>query len=490
MAVIRRHRAISAATYLAMAAFVGGVACGGGSEESAEKPAASCRTGGCMPTALATMQRDDHAIAANATSVYWARAVTLPENVGAAEIVECAKAGCNGAPTILASDRYVVSAIAVDATNVYWADASGVVMKVGLAGGTPTTLFSGPSGPVRMVVDATNVYWATNALFAMAGAPGQPSPTAVGAVMKVPIAGGNSMTLASNLSPVDIAVDGTSVYWTNGLESESGTVMKVAIDGGVPTTLASGLPEPADLAVDGTYVYWTEGTSVGGVTGSVKRVPVGGGTPSTIASQQAGPYGIAVDATSVYWTNNAGGTVFVAPLGGGASSTLAAGQDGPRGIVVDATGIYWANEGTGIEVVGSVVKMPLGCCGLVGGGPPESSDAGQDGSSSSGGGSKGVDGGSSGQEGGGIDLTCTGASTCASGQVCCAIVTSAASGLAATSACQDGPCASNMNTYQLCAFPSECFSGATCEPNPIGMGPMICTSRSASGDGGPLGDGG
>jgi hypothetical protein len=308
----------------------------------------------------------------------------------------------------------------------------------------------------------------------------------------VPIAGGNPTTLASssNLSPVDIAVLGTDLYWTNGFTSNNGSVMKVPIHGGVPTTLASGRVGPENLAVDGAYVYWTEAAPLGGVSGSVMRVPIGGGTPTTIASQQAGPVGIAVDATSVYWTNNYGGTVFFAPLGGGASSTLASGQSEPGHIVVDATGIYWANEGALASDTGSVAKLPLGCCGLVGddvsGGSPASSDGGQDGSSSNGGASS--DG--SGQEGGGIDLTCTGGGTCLSGQVCCATVRSVASGLAATSACQDAPCASNDNTYQLCAFPSECPSGATCEPNPINMGPMVCTSHSASGDSGPPGDGG
>jgi hypothetical protein len=476
-------QAVSAATCLAIAAFVGGVACGGGSDGGAVEAGASCRTDGCTPTALAAMQKGAHAIVANATSVYWVRNVSQPDGGAATEIVECAKAGCNGAPTVLAVDTGVV-ALAVDATNAYWITQVGTISKVGLAGGTPTTLASGPSGAVRIAVDAANVYWATNAFFATTGA--------VSTLMKVPIAGGNPTTLASNISPVDIAVDGTNVYWTNGLESHGGTVMKVSIDGGAPTTLASGLDSPASLAVDGTYVYWTELTSVGsGVTGNVMRVPIGGGTPTTIASQQADPSSIAVDATSVYWTNNAGGTVLFAPLGGGAALALASGQDGPSRIVVDATGIYWGNEGTGVALVGSIMKLPPGCCGRVdndvSGGLPSSSDSGQDGASSNG--SASADGSSRGQEAG--EIECVDSTTCRSGQVCCAIVTSEEGlALAATSACQDGPCASNTNTYQLCAFPSECLGGATCEPNPIGMGSMICTSRNASGDGGPPGDGG
>jgi hypothetical protein len=351
----RHHQTVSATTYLAISAFVGGVGCGGGSDGSAVKPGASCLTDTCTPTVLATMQKGARGIVANATSVYWVRRISQPDGGQADELVECAKAGCNGAPTVIAVDRNV-GVLAIDATSVYWTNWFGTIMKVGLAGGTPTTLASGQAGAIGIAVDATNVYWATNSLF------DQTRTLTLGAVMKVPLAGGNPTILASNVNAYEVAVDAASVYWTT--TSSPSAVMKIPIDGGAPTTLASGKYQAADLAVDGAYVYWTNGAgSAGGPadsTGSVMRVPIGGGTPSTIASEQADPAGIAVNATSVYWTNNLGGTVVVAPLGGGASSTLASGQSGPRDIFVDATGVYWANEGALLTPsVGSVAKLVL-----------------------------------------------------------------------------------------------------------------------------------
>ena len=57
----------------------------------------------------------------------------------------------------------------VDSENVYWTDygnacssspaCRGSVMKLPLAGGTPTTLASGRVGPTWIAVDATRVYW-------------------------------------------------------------------------------------------------------------------------------------------------------------------------------------------------------------------------------------------------------------------------------------------------------------------------------------------
>ena len=359
--MIRRIRGASATTYFAIAAFVGGVACGEGSEGSAVKPGEPAPTT-ATPTALATMQDLAHGIVANATHVYWARRTFQPDGGQVNELVECAKSGCNGAPTILAVDQDI-GGLAIDATSVYWTNLYGTIMKIGLAGGTPTTLASGQNGAIRIAVDATNVYRVTNALYALTSSvPATSLPTAVGTVMKMPIAGGNPTMLASNLSPIGIAVDGTSVYWANGFGSNSGTLMKVPIDGGAPTTLASGLGSPTDVSVAGGYVYWTNGGKNSGAdsTGTVMRTPIDGGTPLTIASQQNGSYGIAVDGTSVYWTNELGGTIVVAPLGGGASSTLATGQSAPRGIVVDATGVYWANEGTPTDgPVGSVAKLAL-----------------------------------------------------------------------------------------------------------------------------------
>jgi hypothetical protein len=68
--------------------------------------------------------------------------------------------------------------------------------------------------------------------------------------------------------------------------------------------LASGQTYPMYIALEATSVYWTNYTG-----GTVMKVPTGGGTPTTLASGQTLPHDIAIDATSVYWTNYSDGTV-------------------------------------------------------------------------------------------------------------------------------------------------------------------------------------
>src|SRR5262245_16644592 len=208
------------------------------------------------------------------------------------------------------------------------------------SGGVPTVLASGEIGAWAIAVDATNVYWTNQE---------------TRAVMKVPVAGGTPMALATGATatqlPYDVAVDLDGVYWN--YYDSPGTLMTAPLTGGPPVTLVTQQNGPRSIAVLGGNLYWINLWIFGNNSGAVMTAPLaGGGGPITLASAQDDPNGIAVDGSNVYWTN-LGGTVMKVATGGGTPVMLASAQSGPQNIRVDANNVYWTNTGT-LENTGSV----------------------------------------------------------------------------------------------------------------------------------------
>ncbi len=327
----------------------------------------------------------------------------------------------NGCLVTLAAGRDYPSSLAIDGAHVYWTDErAATVMKVAISGGSPTTFATGAQGESMEVGNITSVgplvlsgsqlYWvaATDAEVGLFG-PGEVRGYAW--LMHEPVSGGvptvaagmgegypfvvgglaasgeamfwtlsarssveyevaetnlsGQGRFASSDSPLGVAADETSVYWTS--SRSSGSVMKAdftvtpadeepggpePVVAGKTITLASDQDTPAGIAVDATSVYWTTLTG-----GTVMKVAKTGGTTVTLASGQRAPYGIAVNASGVYWTNQSSGAVMTVPPSGGAATTLAAGQATPHAIAVDATNVYW----TDYSECGAVMKLTVAC---------------------------------------------------------------------------------------------------------------------------------
>jgi hypothetical protein len=300
----------------------------------------------CSPThrclvTIASEQGFPFDITVDTTAVYWMNRVS---SVMGSSVMK-APLGSGAITTLASQGEGGWMGIAVDATSVYWAsqntgcasrytqpsDRFGAVRELPLRGGAITPLASEQNCPWGIAVDASSVYW-----------------TDLDGVMKAPLGGGSPTMLATGQSPRGIAVDATSVYWTNvGYIGPSGSVMKAPLEGGAAIALASGQYTTQGIAVDATSVYWTNGEGV-------MKVPLGGGTITALvadASRQSGTYAIAVDTASVYWTDDYRGTVMKVPLSGGAPTTLASGQGAPYGIAVDATSVYWTTN------TGNVMKV-------------------------------------------------------------------------------------------------------------------------------------
>jgi hypothetical protein len=195
--------------------------------------------------------------------------------------------------------------------------------------------------PGGIAVDSTSIYWTES------------NATNGGYVKRVSINGGTATTLASGLNTGDgllamnIVVDSASVYWGESSTVYNGNdaaVRKVPINGGTVTTLASSLNQLAGIAIDTTSVYYAEqGLS------KVSKVPIGGGTTTTLGNMWSYPIGIAIDSTNVYGAVNnnwwAGySSVQKISINGGTATTLASGLNATYFIAVDATSVYWTEH--------------------------------------------------------------------------------------------------------------------------------------------------
>jgi hypothetical protein len=98
-----------------------------------------------------------------------------------------------------------------------------------------------------------------------------------------------------------LAADANYVYFAT---TQSGIIARVPVGGGNAVTLASGQGFAPAMAVDTTNVYWIDNPHQ-----AVRTVPICGGAVTTLATGQPGPGGIAVDANNVYWSNVGNGTI-------------------------------------------------------------------------------------------------------------------------------------------------------------------------------------
>lgn len=204
------------------------------------------------------------------------------------------------------------------------------------------------------------------------------SATSAGATLTV-VDGGGPIVLAEGRVFGGMAVDGTSVYWTDGLgvnaasincsgpvrslyqrvlsientyamvlaadrvvwtDQAGGAIRTVSTDGGAWTTLASQLGTGGlyVLALAGDRLFWPN--MVG-----LQTAPLDGGPVTTfsVGEPPLSAGGIAADDLYVYWTDLQQQTVNRMPLGGGPVAVLASDQGYPNGIAADGQAVYWTS---------------------------------------------------------------------------------------------------------------------------------------------------
>jgi len=236
----------------------------------------SCSTDGCSggPTVLASSVPNYTDIAVDATGIYLANAIYDAIDV-------CPFAGC-AAPMAIPTPA-PPSVIALDGTNVFFSS-NGAALLWCAFGGTVastdcSTLVDG-GAPTAIATDTTNVYVGMEAQGTVSGE--------IGACPLTGCSGTLSVVSASLTHVAGIASDGTNVYYTDwgatgpavgaggtplpgtGLVPGSGRVAKCSIAGcnDAPTPIAGYVNIPQQIAVDDTTVYWTDYGSVADPNGS------------------------------------------------------------------------------------------------------------------------------------------------------------------------------------------------------------------------------
>jgi hypothetical protein len=257
-----------------------------------------------------------------------------------------------GESEVLTPPMFDPKGLAVNDTHVYWAnggygvDETGstgaTIMRVAKSGGTPETV-SEAVYPIALALDDDAVYW---------------SDADLDQIVMRPLEGTSNTVLAESQRTVKyLALDSTSVYWTN----ETGEVVKVAKAGGPPTVLASGQSQPLGIAVDATRVYWAAAGD-----GWIRSVPLSGGAVQNVREAE---YPIAVSLQDGYliYTNAPGaltttsdtGQVLRVPLDGGTAELLADRQELPWNITtIGAKDVLWADAGK-YDFAGKVLRLTI-----------------------------------------------------------------------------------------------------------------------------------
>jgi hypothetical protein len=170
----------------------------------------------------------------------------------------------------------------IEGTTALAADSSGVYLAASAVEGDRyfhriSKIAAGSTTPVELgratyvtdiAVDDTHVYWLDET---------QPNPAIgcgrnAGLVRKVSKLRGFTITLAAGINcPLVLALDNTSIYYTNWAMTDGGNpVIKLGKNGGFPKLL--GRTGNWQLAVDPTYVYWI--STDGDLVRTTKTIPL------------------------------------------------------------------------------------------------------------------------------------------------------------------------------------------------------------------------
>ena len=297
----------------------GGSAGTGGGMQSGVYPCGECRTGSCV--VLATRRSQPHALARDATKLYW-----LEADGGVESLVSMPIEG--GPITALATGISNTWEISVDSTGVYGTDFfSRCVWKVPTAGGPRTQFVCTSGSPSNVSAVDPWVYVSTD-----------------NQLMRIKNDGSESSTIGNAMPYGPVLQDSpNSAYVTSRSSINAGQIYQ--LNGSGPLTPLASTEAVGHMAANANEIFWTGAF----VSSSVWRMAKAGGSPQVLVQSVPNqPNGLAVDSTHAYVV--VGQNITRANLSNGALSSFVdgGGEDGIVSMATDDDSVYWTSYGCGI----------------------------------------------------------------------------------------------------------------------------------------------
>jgi uncharacterized protein DUF5050 len=171
--------------------------------------------------------------------------------------------------------------------------------------GQPRVLVTSPFNQQLMglAVNADTLFWGT-----------YPNQTQ-GEIRSMPLAGGPSTLLASNVIVSELYLDGSTLYYVSNDRTGNASLLAIPVTGGTSRMVATG-SRIAWITSDASSIYFAQGNQI------VRADRSGSGVTPVVGA--AGTlWGFAVDETNVYWASYSnGGALARRALAGGNTTTL------------------------------------------------------------------------------------------------------------------------------------------------------------------------
>jgi hypothetical protein len=172
-------------------------------------------------------------------------------------------------------------------------------------GGQPRALVTSPNDHqiIGLAVNADTLFWGT-----------YPNQTP-GEIRSMPLAGGPSTLLASNVVITELFLDGSTLYYVTNDRTGNASLLAIPATGGTSRTVATG-SRIAGITADASGIYFAQGNQI-------VRADRSGSGVAPVVNAAGTLWGFAVDETNVYWAAYSnGGALSRRALAGGDTTTL------------------------------------------------------------------------------------------------------------------------------------------------------------------------